>query len=87
MADAPNEPPYGDEHRSRGKPRRTYTPYKTEGLSALSPRALYDMPTSQELLFHEEQCKGRTWGENLTFYTGCASEAAVGLRRDRVPAW
>ncbi|EES12679.1 hypothetical protein BDA96_06G198500 [Sorghum bicolor] len=87
MADAPDQPPYGDEHRTEGGPRRTYTPYKTEGLSALSPRALYDLPTSPELLFHEEQRKGRTWGENLTLYTGCGylagctSGAAVGLRR------
>ena len=87
MADTSDQPPYDDEHRSGGDPRRTYTPYQTEGLSVLSPRALYDLPTSPELLFHEERRKGRTWGENLTLYTGCgylagcASGAVVGLRR------
>uniref|UniRef100_A0A0E0CPP5 Mitochondrial import inner membrane translocase subunit TIM23 n=1 Tax=Oryza meridionalis TaxID=40149 RepID=A0A0E0CPP5_9ORYZ len=53
-----------------------------------SYRALYDLPTSPECLFEEEKFRQtRTWGENLTFYTGVSylagatSGALVGLRR------
>ncbi|KAL5216143.1 hypothetical protein ABZP36_007544 [Zizania latifolia] len=68
-----------------GHSRRTYTPYQAEGISI---RALYDLPTSPDFLFHEEEVrKSRTWGQNLTFYTGCgylvggAAGTAVGLKR------
>ncbi|WVZ86761.1 hypothetical protein U9M48_033496 [Paspalum notatum var. saurae] len=79
-----HQSPYGDEQRPEG----AVAPYQaSEGLSPLSLRALYDLPTSPELLFHEERRDGRSWGENMTLYAGCgyvagcASGAAVGLRR------
>ena len=48
---------------------RLYNPYKDlEG----PIRNLYQLPTAPEHLFVEEaQRTRRSWGENLTFYTGC----------------
>ncbi|KAF0893399.1 hypothetical protein E2562_024213 [Oryza meyeriana var. granulata] len=86
---AADQPAYGDRRPrgATGPTRRTYKPYQPEGLS-ISFRALYDLPTSPEFLFHEEALRSsRTWGENLTFYTGCsyivgrAAGTAVGLKR------
>ncbi|MED6185419.1 hypothetical protein PIB30_056886 [Stylosanthes scabra] len=48
---------------------RLYNPYKDLEVPI---RNLYQLPTSPEYLFVEEaQRKRRSWGENLTFYTGC----------------
>lgn len=62
--------------------RRHYSLHQPEGLNHPSSyRALYDLPTSPELLFHEEALqKTRSWGENLTFYIGMGylTGAAVG---------
>ncbi|KAF8768647.1 hypothetical protein HU200_007200 [Digitaria exilis] len=51
-------------------------------------RALYDIPTSPELLFNDEALRrGRSWGEDLTLYTGvgfltgAAAGALAGIRR------
>ncbi|KAF8651875.1 hypothetical protein HU200_063123 [Digitaria exilis] len=87
MVGTTDQSPSGGEHLSDGGARRVYTPYHPEGLNLPSLRALYDLPTSPELLFHEERHEGLSWGENLTFHAGCgylggcASGAAVGLRR------
>ncbi|KAK4780574.1 hypothetical protein SAY87_016680 [Trapa incisa] len=48
---------------------RLYNPYQNLHLPA---KTLYKLPTSQESLFSEEYInQRRSWGENLTFYTGC----------------
>jgi len=48
---------------------RAYDPYKDLDAPI---RNLYHLPTSPEFLFVEEaRRKRRSWGENLTFYTGC----------------
>uniref|UniRef100_A0A0D9W8B1 Mitochondrial import inner membrane translocase subunit TIM23 n=1 Tax=Leersia perrieri TaxID=77586 RepID=A0A0D9W8B1_9ORYZ len=77
--------PGGD---TTGPSRRTYAVQQPEGLT-ISFRSLYDLPTTPEFLFPDEALLGntRTWGENLTLYTGCgylagrAAGAAAGLRR------
>uniref|UniRef100_J3M0H2 Mitochondrial import inner membrane translocase subunit TIM23 n=1 Tax=Oryza brachyantha TaxID=4533 RepID=J3M0H2_ORYBR len=71
-----------------GPTRRTFKPQQQpEGLS-ISFHALYDLPTSPELLFNEEALRSsRTWGKNLTLYAGCgylagrAAGTAAGLKR------
>ncbi|KAM7254537.1 hypothetical protein ACFE04_003917 [Oxalis oulophora] len=49
---------------------RMYNPY--EALNIQVPiQNLYQLPTSPEFLFSEESLRQRrSWGENLTFYTG-----------------
>ncbi|TVU14865.1 hypothetical protein EJB05_38361, partial [Eragrostis curvula] len=86
MADAADQSS-GDRWSEGG--RRAYTPFQPEGLNLplSSLRAIYDLPTSPELLFHEERRGTRTWGENLTYFAGSGylvgsvAGAAVGLRR------
>ncbi|KAJ7951566.1 Mitochondrial import inner membrane translocase subunit TIM23-like protein [Quillaja saponaria] len=60
-----------------GSEKRLYNPYKDLEVPI---RNLYQLPTSPEYLFVEEASrKRRSWGENLTFYTGCGYLAgAVG---------
>ncbi|KAF8084288.1 hypothetical protein N665_0726s0012 [Sinapis alba] len=51
---------------------RLYNPYQNFEVPIKS-QYLYKLPTSPEYLFTEESLKQRrTWGENLTFYTGTA---------------
>ncbi|KAK8629200.1 hypothetical protein V6N13_078052 [Hibiscus sabdariffa] len=64
---------------------RLYNPYQDLNLQ-VPVTSLYKLPTSPEFLFAEESLhQRRSWGENLTFYTGSAylggsvSGAAVGL--------
>ncbi|GMH22041.1 hypothetical protein Nepgr_023884 [Nepenthes gracilis] len=54
----------------RGKPnRRLYSPYQD---LQIPYQTLYEIPTRPEYLFQEESLRQRrSWGENLTFYTGC----------------
>jgi len=66
--------------------RRLYNPYQDLNMH-YSYRTLYDLPTSPEFLFKEEElAQRRSWGENLTFYTGvgylsgAVGGAALGLR-------
>ncbi|XP_021903040.1 mitochondrial import inner membrane translocase subunit TIM23-1-like [Carica papaya] len=64
---------------------RLYNPYQNYDVPINAPY-LYKLPTSPEFLFTEESLhQRRSWGENLTFYTGSAylagsiSGAAVGF--------
>lgn len=51
------------------KQERLYNPYQDLQLQS---KTLYKLPTSPEFLFSEESIhQRRSWGENLTFYTGC----------------
>ncbi|OAY64485.1 mitochondrial import inner membrane translocase subunit TIM23-2-like [Ananas comosus] len=76
----------GDDADRREQPgRRLYNPYHDLHVPS---RTLYDLPTAPEFLFQEEAvAQRRSWGENLTFYTGvgylsgAVAGAAVGLRR------
>ncbi|KAK6914723.1 hypothetical protein RJ641_019840 [Dillenia turbinata] len=50
---------------------RLYNPYKDLNPN-IPVKTLYNLPTSPEFLFHEESlAQRRSWGQNLTFYTGC----------------
>ncbi|KAG6504041.1 mitochondrial import inner membrane translocase subunit TIM23-1-like [Zingiber officinale] len=74
-----------DADRSReSSGRRLYNPYQD---LQIPYRTLYDLPTSPEFLFEEEsRTQRRSWGENLTYYTGIGylagstAGASVGLR-------
>ncbi|KAH6781278.1 translocase of inner mitochondrial membrane 23 [Perilla frutescens var. frutescens] len=51
-----------------GSNRRLYNPYQDLNLPT---RTLYNLPASPEFLFQEESlAQRRSWGENLTYYTG-----------------
>ncbi|XP_049399329.1 mitochondrial import inner membrane translocase subunit TIM23-1-like [Solanum stenotomum] len=51
-----------------GQNRRLYNPYQNLQVPI---KTLYKLPSSPEFLFHEESlAQRRSWGENLTFYTG-----------------
>lgn len=72
-----------DSQSDKNPQTRFYNPYKDLEISS---RNLYQLPTSPEFLFDEEALrKRRSWGENLTFYTGCGylggsiAGAGVGL--------
>ncbi|XP_073221718.1 mitochondrial import inner membrane translocase subunit TIM23-2-like isoform X2 [Cicer arietinum] len=63
---------------------RFYNPYKDLDIPIQN---LYKLSTSPEFLFDEEARRKRSsWGENLTFYTGCGylggSIAGVGFVDD-----
>ncbi|XP_047325700.1 mitochondrial import inner membrane translocase subunit TIM23-2-like [Impatiens glandulifera] len=48
--------------------RRLYNPYQD---LKVPTQTLYNLPTSPEFLFQEESIvQRRSWGENLTYYTG-----------------
>ncbi|KAL6899498.1 hypothetical protein ACP4OV_006156 [Aristida adscensionis] len=79
---AGQQPAAADPDNRRHAPQ---PPHHYDGLP-VSPAflALYDLPTSPEILFPEA---GRSWGEDLTLYTGvgylggCAAGGLVGLKR------
>ncbi|XP_020093929.1 mitochondrial import inner membrane translocase subunit TIM23-2-like [Ananas comosus] len=74
-----------DADRGQKPERRLYNPYQDLHVPS---RALYDLPTAPEFLFQEEAvAQRRSWGENLTYYTGigylsgAAAGATLGLHR------
>ncbi|KAG2555268.1 mitochondrial import inner membrane translocase subunit TIM23-2-like [Panicum virgatum] len=83
MAD-PRLFPSGSDDRRDDSGRRLYNPYQDLNIPY---KQLYDLPTSPEFLFQEEAiAQRRSWGENLTYYTGigylggAVAGAALGLR-------
>ncbi|KAG6792439.1 hypothetical protein POTOM_001589 [Populus tomentosa] len=64
---------YSDNNSDPNQPKpgtRLYNPYQDLHLPS---QTLYHLPTSPEYLFTEESLhQRRSWGENLTFYTGSA---------------
>ncbi|KAH7692701.1 mitochondrial import inner membrane translocase subunit TIM23 protein [Dioscorea alata] len=68
-----------DANRKLEQPgRRLYNPYHD---LQIPYKNIYDIPTSPEFLFQEESiAQRRSWGENLTYYTGIGylSGAVVG---------
>ncbi|KAK1653639.1 hypothetical protein QYE76_071444 [Lolium multiflorum] len=76
--------PRREEPGTDGSGRRLYNPYQDLNIPY---KNLYDLPTSPEFLFQEEALvQRRSWGENLTYYTGigylsgAVAGAAIGLR-------
>ncbi|GJN30074.1 hypothetical protein PR202_gb18352 [Eleusine coracana subsp. coracana] len=74
----------GSDERRDESGRRLYSPYQDLNIPY---KQLYDLPTSPEFLFQEEAiAQRRSWGENLTYYTGigylsgAVGGAALGLR-------
>ncbi|KAF8047493.1 hypothetical protein N665_3001s0008 [Sinapis alba] len=66
-------------HSSDDESTRLYHPYQNYDLP-IKAQHLYKLPTSPEYLFTEESLKKRrSWGENLTFYTG--TEESLKKRR------
>ncbi|KAH7668487.1 Mitochondrial import inner membrane translocase subunit TIM23 protein [Dioscorea alata] len=74
----------GDADHAHEPGRRLYNPYQDLQI----PRQIvYDLPTSPEILFHEESIRQhRSWGENLTYCTGvgylagAVAGGSIGLR-------
>lgn len=65
MAYQQRAPEHADDGSSS---RRLYNPYQDLNLPT---RTIYNLPTSPEFLFQEESlAQRRSWGENLTYYTG-----------------
>ncbi|GAB4850538.1 hypothetical protein Ancab_029848 [Ancistrocladus abbreviatus] len=57
-----------DENQNQ-TPHRLYSPYQD---LQIPYETLYQLPTRPEYLFQEESFRQhRSWGENLTYYTGC----------------
>lgn len=72
-----------DKDKDDNQNHRLYNPYQDLEIPV---QKLYQLPTQPEYLFHEEALhQRRSWGENLTYYTGCgylagaSSGAAKGL--------
>ncbi|KAL0341868.1 UNVERIFIED_CONTAM: Mitochondrial import inner membrane translocase subunit TIM23-1 [Sesamum calycinum] len=68
MAYQPRAPNQGNSADESNSNRRLYNPYQDLRLPS---QTLYNLPTSPEFLFQEEaHAQRRSWGENLTYYTG-----------------
>lgn len=61
--------PQDNDNKNKNPNQRLYNPYQDLQISA---QKLYQLPTQPEYLFQEESVRQhRSWGENLTYYTGC----------------
>jgi import inner membrane translocase subunit TIM23 len=86
MADPRMFPPGSNAQEEHAPGRRKYNPYQDLNVP-YNYKNLYDLPTSPEFLFQEESAvQRRSWGENLTYYTGigylsgAVGGAVLGLR-------
>ncbi|XP_027367388.1 mitochondrial import inner membrane translocase subunit TIM23-2 [Abrus precatorius] len=69
---------------SKDQKARVYHPYQDLDVPI---QKLYNLPTSPELLFHEEATRThRSWGDNLQYYTGSGylSGAIIGAAKGTV---
>lgn len=58
-----------NDEKNRSNQQRLYNPYQDLQIQV---QKLYELPTQPEYLFQEESVRQRrSWGENLTYYTGC----------------
>ncbi|KAM0914042.1 hypothetical protein ACQ4PT_011749 [Festuca glaucescens] len=87
MADPRMFPPGSNAQDDHVPGRRKYNPYQDLNVP-YNYKNLYDLPTSPEFLFQEESAvQRRSWGENLTYYTGigylsgAVGGAVLGLRQ------
>ncbi|KAL2504550.1 Mitochondrial import inner membrane translocase subunit TIM23-1 [Abeliophyllum distichum] len=81
MAYQPGVPNHSTTHDDNESNRRLYNPY--HDLQVLI-QTIYKLPTSPEYLFPEEsRTQRRSWGENLTYYTGIGylAGASVGAAK------
>lgn len=68
MAYQPRAPNFDDDESNNREGVRLYNPYQDLKVPI---QTLYKLPTSPEFLFQEEsRVQRRSWGENLTYYTG-----------------
>ncbi|XP_051118966.1 mitochondrial import inner membrane translocase subunit TIM23-2-like [Andrographis paniculata] len=75
MACQPRGADQGSASEERNGNRQFYNPYQELNLPS---RSLYKLPASPEFLFQEEAvAQRRSWGENLTYYTGIGYLAGV----------
>ncbi|CAO2828900.1 unnamed protein product [Amaranthus hypochondriacus] len=59
---------FSDSEKDDSQNHRLYNPYQDLQIPV---QKLYQLPTQPEFLFHEESLRQRrSWGENLTYYTG-----------------
>lgn len=76
MAYQPRAPNFEDDKNDRSEGGRLYNPYQDLNIPY---QTLYRLPTSPEFLFQEEAvAQRRSWGENLTYYTGMAYLGGAG---------
>ncbi|KAI5665431.1 hypothetical protein M9H77_15284 [Catharanthus roseus] len=68
MAYQPRVPNFNDDGNNDSERVRLYNPYQDLKVPV---QTLYKLPTSPEFLFQEEsRAQRRSWGENITYYTG-----------------
>lgn len=76
MAYQPRAPNFNDDQDNNMDGSKLYNPYQD---LRVPMQTLYRLPTSPEFLFQEEAvAQRRSWGENLTFYTGVGYLAGAG---------
>lgn len=76
MAYQPRAPNFEDDKNDHSQGGRLYNPYQDLNIPY---QTLYRLPTSPEFLFQEEAvAQRRSWGENLTYYTGMAYLGGAG---------